>query len=108
MVHWLLHPFRWAASKVIDLNYPISGSDYRFLAQCDVCGNYGGFTSVRGGELHHCNACGDRSKQFNFTRQQVKDLRLSSWSFWQSWKMIPYNWHTFSEKKKEKYLGRKK
>src|SRR5262245_60022177 len=101
----LFHPFRFAASKVRETRFPISGLDFRFLADCPKCNDFTGFTSVRGGELYQCNACGDRSKQFNFRADDIKSMRLSSWSFWQKWKMIPYDWHTMPEAEKEKWLG---
>ena len=104
---FMVNPIRWVASKVTENRFPISGLDFRFLADCPKCDDYTGFTSVRGGEAYQCNACGDRSREFGFNDKQIKDMRLSSWSFWQSWKMIPYDWHCMSEKRKESYLGKK-
>lgn len=106
--HWVFHPFRSLASRVVDLKYPIPGLDFRFLAECKNCDDYTGFTSVRGGEQCQCNTCGDRTSRFHFDAKQLAELRLSSLSFWNSWKMIPYNWHTLPESEKEKFLGRKK
>ncbi len=104
---FMVNPFRYAASRVSGTRYPISGLDFRFLAQCNACDDYTGFTSVRGGELYQCNACGDRTAKFGFDDKQIKSMRLSSWSFWRTWKMIPYDWHRMSEKRKETFLGHK-
>ncbi len=101
----LRHPFRSAANVVSESRFPIPGLDFKFLAQCDKCDDFTGFTSVRGGEQYQCNSCGDRSKQFGFKDKDIKDLQLSSWAFWQKWKAIPYDWHTMPEEEKVTYLG---
>ena len=105
MLNWLLHPFRSLAAVAVEPRFPIPGLDFRFLAQCDACDDYTGFTSVRGGEQYQCNHCGDRSKQFGFKDSDIKSMRLSAWAFWQKWKAIPYDWHTMPEERKVTYLG---
>ncbi|MBD3404677.1 MAG: hypothetical protein GF411_00910 [Candidatus Lokiarchaeota archaeon] len=87
-------------------NHPVPGVDFRYLKNCDACGDFG-IQVTRGGRhgVQHCESCGNEIPVPDFTKEQTKYFILSSWSHWMSYPLIPYNWHELSEEKKWKILG---
>lgn len=92
---------------------PVPGLDFEFLALCRVCYDRNRdddchlHTSRYGKQSCMCHGCGNW-REFNFTEQQLHDLRLSSWSHWQGWKPTPYSWPTWTEEQKQEWLNTNK
>ena len=84
---------------------PIPDVDIRFAASCLSC-NRVSCHATRGGRygVKHCYHCGDESPMFKLSEEQWRDSLLHSWSHWQDYPRLPYNWHTLPEAKRLEIL----
>jgi hypothetical protein len=84
---------------------PVPGVDGQYIAYCPRCDDSelfatrGGFTGVE-----HCYGCGLEKEVRGLKQRDIDGLILSSWSHWQRWPLLPYNWHEKTEEEKMKIL----
>lgn len=84
-------------------NYPISGVDAEWLANCDNCNDFTLHVS-RGGlikdSIDHCYGCGYEKPMMKFSKENAKDMVNRSYSHWKDWPKLPYDYHTKNEAEK--------
>lgn len=54
--------------------------------------------------VEHCYGCGFERPVRGFNNKDIPALVLSSWSHWQKYSPLPYNWHEQDEDTKMKFL----
>jgi hypothetical protein len=92
-------------------NKPVPNKDAQWLAFCDICDDRTLYASVNGfktGGTEHCHGCGNRRETKGMQESDIQRMIISSWCHWQKHAIIPYDWHTKSEKQKMKILFPKK
>jgi hypothetical protein len=84
-------------------NYPVSGKDARWIQRCPRCETWTSHASRHGFAtmcLVHCYECGYERAEAGHSAESVKSGIVSAAAHWQKYPVIPYNWHTLSEKER--------
>jgi hypothetical protein len=100
----------WFLSLIKKNNYPISGKDAQWLANCSHCNDMELFVSrsgLKNGGIEHCNRCGLERLTNGFKQTDINRMLVSSKIHWFKYPKFPYNWHELTEDQHWEILGGK-